>query len=58
MLSRVMRSTRVGPAILFVVISMWVWFSDMEHKVLYVVANAAVIVVTVLVLERMRARRT
>ncbi len=53
-----MRSTRVGPAILFVVISMWVWFSDMEHKVLYVVANAAVIVVTVLVLERMRARRT
>ena len=58
MLTSVMRSRRVGPAILFVAISMWVWFSDMEHKLLYVAANAAVIVVTVLVVERMRARRT
>lgn len=56
MLTKMIRSTRIAPAMLFVAVAIFIFFRDMDNKWLYLAANAVVIVAVVAVVERLRGR--
>jgi|GEM_PF-6573182 hypothetical protein len=50
------RSSRLPAVVLFAVVLVSIFTSDMDHKLAYAAANAVVIALTVLVIERVKRR--